>query len=147
MNPTGLVILSRATYTGPSGATAAATYPFMTKGYKPPAQDRHVEYDVVDNQNGKFKYVYDNGPGFRRWPTFMITCQDKFANLLGVNAQAQYQRLLEMWNHPGLLGMQAPDGTYSIHWGSDASERNFIRFPNQVGDVIEMDVAVQFEEA
>jgi hypothetical protein len=146
MNPTGLLVLSHATYVGASGATAAATYKFMTKGYEPPAQTRHTDFDIVHNQNGKFKYVYDNGPGFRRWPAFMITCQDKFQAIIGANAATQYQRLSELWDYRGILGMSAPEGTYSIHWAIDPIEQNFIQFPKQVGDVIERDISVQFEE-
>ena len=146
MNPTGLIVLSHSTYVGPSGATAAATYIFMTKGYKPPAQERYATFDVVKNQNGKFKWLYDNGPGFKRWASFVITCQDAFQSLIGVNAQTQYQRIIQMWDHPGLLILEGPDGVHNIHWATDPVEQNFIKFPNQVGDKIEMDVAVQFEE-
>lgn len=146
MNPTGLIVLSRPTYVGASGATAAATYTFFSKGYKPPAQERDVSYDIVHNQNGRFKWLYDNGPGFKRWPQFMITCQDKFESILGANAQVQYQHLLEMWEFKGVLGMSAPDGVFNIHWGTDAREDNFIIFPRLAGDQIEMDVVVQFEE-
>jgi len=146
MNPTGLIILSRPTYVGASGATAAATYSFFTKNYQPPAQERDISYDIVHNQNGKFKYVYDNGPGFKRWPPFMITCQDAFFSILGANAQTQYQHLLEMWEYKGVLGMLAPDGVHNIHWAAEPREDNFIKFPRQEGDQIEMDVGVQFEE-
>lgn len=147
MNPTGLITLSHATYAGPSGATAAATYRFMTKNYTPPAQERHIDFDIVHNQNGKFKYVYDNGPGFKRWPQFMITCQEAFSSLLGANAATQFARLQALWEHRGTLGMSAPEGTYSIHWATDPLEQSFLIYPKAVGDKIERDVAVQFEEA
>jgi hypothetical protein len=85
-----VITLSHPTYVGPSGATAAATYSFFSKDYKPPAQPRAVETDVVINQNGKFKYVYDNGPGFRQWQPFSVKCEDSFRDHLGVDAATQY---------------------------------------------------------
>lgn len=146
MNP-NLLILSHPTYVGPSGATAAATYPFMTKGYKPPAEARHVDMDVVHNQNGKFKYVYDNGPGFRRWSPFAIQCEDRFQALVGANAQNQYARLRQLWNYKGVLKMQIADEIYAVHWPQENVESAFIIFPREVGDNIEREVTVQFEEA
>lgn len=146
MNP-NLIILSHPTYLGPSGATAAGTYKFYTKDYKPPAQDRSLDYDIVHNQNGKFKWVYDNGPGFRRWPPFEVTCQDQWQDILGFNAAQQFANLLKLWNYPGTLLMSAPDGVYSVHWSADPQEQNFIRYPREVGDQIEMDVGIQLEEA
>jgi hypothetical protein len=146
MNPTALIVLSHATYTGPSGSTAAATYSFLTDGYQPPAEPRHIQYDVVHNQNGKFKWIYDNGPGFKRWPSFMIRCRDAFDGLVEVNAAVQLQRLKEMWNHKGLLIMQAPEGIYNVHWAPDPVEQSFIIFPSEVVDPVEIDVQVQFEE-
>ena len=146
MNP-NLLTLSHATYSGASGATAAATYQFITRQYKPPAEDRHVDSDVVHNQNGKFKYVYDNGPGFRRWASFQITCQDAFTDLLGANAEVQYSHIREMWNHPGILGMEIAEEVYDVHWAQDPMEPNFVIFPRTVGDRVERDVNVQFEEA
>lgn len=138
-----LVILSHATY----GATPAATYGFMTRGYKPPAQDRSVSVDTVHNQNGKFKWVFDNGPGFSKWEPFEVLCETAFQNILGANAATQYARLLEMWNHPGTLGMKTPDGTYNVHWAENPIERAFRAFPVNVGDTMEWAVSVQFEEA
>lgn len=141
-----LLILSMATYVGPSGATAAATYSFFTSDYKPPEQERYIDKDIVKNQNGKFKYVYDNGPGFRRWNPFNIHCENAFATLLGATAGAQLARIQSLWEHPGTLGMVAPDGTYTVHWGS-SMERSFRVFPKMVGDTQEHIVVVQFEEA
>ena len=146
MNP-NVIILSHPTYVGPSGATAAATHSFFTKDYKPPSQDRSLDFDVVHNQNGIFKYVYDNGPGFRRWDTFEVSCQDKFSEITGANAATQFSNLLKFWNYPGVLGMQAPDGTYDVHWAQDPQQRSFLLFPHEVGDNIEYDVAVTLEEA
>lgn len=140
-----LIILSRATYVGPSGATAAATYSFFTSDYGPPAQERYIEYDVVKNQNGKFKYIYDNGPGWKKWSPFNIHCEDAFASVVGATAGGQLARLLTLWEHPGLLGMTAPEGTYSVHW-ADSMERSFKIFPREVNQKQEYIVAVQFEE-
>lgn len=142
------MILSHATYLGPSGATAAATYSFMTKGYRPPAETRHLDSDTVHNQNGRFKYVYDNGAGFRRWNTFQVSCQEYFQGLLGVNAQQQYDRLREMWAHKGILKMEIVGDVYNVHWAQDPIEPAFLpTFPKVVGAVIERDVSIQFEEA
>lgn len=146
MNP-DLIILSHATYLGPSGATAAATYKFISRGYQSPAQTRHLDTDTVHNQNGKFKYVYDNGPGFKRWNTFELSLQDTFSPLVGANAAQQYARLLEMWNHKGTLGMAIAGESFSVHWAQETVEPNFIIFPREVGATIERDVRVQFEEA
>lgn len=146
-NATALLTLSKATYVGASGATAAATYSFLTVGYQPPAQERYLDFDIVKNQNGKFKWIYDNGPGFKRWPTFMIRCDDNFQGLTGANAATQYARLLELWTHPGVLGMQAPEGSYSVHWAAEPIEPDFLRYPVEPGAHIEVDVAVQLEEA
>jgi hypothetical protein len=140
-----VITLSHPTYVGPSGATAAATYSFFSKDYKPPAQPRAVETDVVINQNGKFKYVYDNGPGFRQWQPFSVKCEDSFRDHLGVDAATQYARLRELWEYPGVFGMRAPEGPYLVHW-SDHYEQNFRVFPHQVGDQVEYDVSIQVEE-
>src|SRR6266550_1446682 len=146
MNP-NLIILSHATYIGASGATAAATYKFMTKDYKPPEQDRYLDYDVIKNQNGKFKYVYDNGPGFRKWNPFSIVCEDKFNNgLLGYTAAQQYAHLLEMWNYPGVMGIFTPDGAFNAHWSTNALGLQYRRFPKSVSDPIEYKVVIQLEE-
>ena len=145
MNP-NLLTLSHATYVGPSGATAAATYSFVTKGYQPPAQDRHIEYDVVHNQNGLFKYIYDNGPGFRKWAPFSVACENAFASIVGATAAMQLTRLREMWAHPGVLGMSAPDAVYTVHWAQQALEQNFKIFPKEVNHLKEYEVVVQFEE-
>lgn len=146
MDP-NVLILSHPTYVGPSGATAAATYRFFTKGYHPPSEERYIESDVVKNQNGKFKYVYDNGPGFRRWSPFSIVCEDKFASeVSGATAGLQYEHLRTIWGFPGVFGMQAPEGTYLVHWSDNGLEHNFRVFPHTVNDRIEYEVVVQFEE-
>lgn len=145
MNP-NLLIFSHATYVGASGATAAATYKFFSKEYKPPAQPRYIAVDVVKNQNGKFKYIYDNGPGFRQWSPFSILCEDKFQSVIGVGATVQKARLEALWEHPGLLGMTTPDGTYQVHWSDNSLEQNFRIFPKQTGDTIEYEIVIQLEE-
>lgn len=141
-----MLTFSRATYVGASGATAAATYSFFTRDYEPPAQERYIDHDIVKNQNGKFKYLYDNGPGWRKWSPFSIVCENTFIQFLGVTALAQYERLVTLWEHPGVLGMQAPEGTYTVHWSNEI-ERSFRVFPSNVTDAQEFTVVVQFEEA
>lgn len=145
MNP-NTIILSHATYVGASGATAAATYAFFTGDYHPPSQDRAIDTDIVVNANGNFKYVYDNGPGFKKWDPFTIKCEDTFRQFLGVNATVQKARLEEMWQHPGNLGLVAPEGTYTVHWG-DSVELTFRHFPAAPGDEMAFSVQVQFEES
>lgn len=143
------LVLSHATYNGPSGATAAATYSFLTKEYKPPTEPRALDKDVVVNQNGKFKYIYDNGPGFKQWAPFSVACEERLSSAVGgFNAAQQYAHLREMWEHRGVLGMQTPDGTYTVAWSNDL-ERNFRVFPAQASSTapIEYQVVVQFEEA
>lgn len=138
-----LITLSHPVY----GATPAATYSFFTKEYKPPAQERSMDMDIVHNQNGKFKWIYDNGPGFNKWSGFSIMCENKFASVVGATAGAQFNRIKEMWDYPGVLGMKTPDGVYSVHWAASEMERNFRVFPAQTTDPLEWEVVVQFEEA
>lgn len=136
-----LIILSHATY----GATAAATYSFVTSDYQPPTQERFIDQDVVKNQNGKFKYLYDNGPGFKKWQPFTIHCERSFATELGAVGATQLARLIQMWEHPGLLGLQGPDGVHTVHWAGD-HERAFRVFPKMANQALEYTVVVQFEE-
>lgn len=142
-----LLTLSHPTYVGPSGATAAATYQFMTKRYQPPAETRHLDMDIVHNQNGKFKYIYDNGPGFRRWPSFQVTCQDVFEEFLSLNAAQQYENLKKLWAYPGVLGLHLAGESYNVHWSQETLEPSFIKFPVATGATIERDINLQFEEA
>lgn len=141
------IILSKATYIprGASTPTAAATYSFFTSDYQPPSQDRSIDHDMVHNQNGKFKYIYDNGPGFKKWSPFNIHCENSWATMQGT-AGAQLANLRSLWEAPGTLGIRTPDGTYTVHWG-DSLERSFRVFPKKVGDPTEHIVVVQFEEA
>lgn len=146
MNP-NLAILSHATYVGPSGATPAATYAFFTKDYKPPSESRAIDKDEVVNQNGKFRYIYDNGPGFKQWSPFSFKLDKAFEAMLNATIEQQYAHLREMWNHKGVLGLQVPDGVHTVAWGGDL-DRNFIVFPIEAGaSQIEYEVIVQFEEA
>lgn len=144
MNP-NVLTFSRATYVGPSGATAAATYLFMTKDYKPPQEARYLDTDVVKNQNGKFKYVYDNGPGFREWSPFSVMCENVWQQFTGYTAAQQYNNLRSLWEHKGVLGMAAPEGTYVVHWKANL-EQNFRVFPRSATNPIEREIIVQFEE-
>lgn len=146
MNP-NVIVLSHATYVGSSGATAAATYSFFSKDYKPPTEPRSIDKDVVVNQNGKFKYIYDNGPGFKTWPPFSVLCEARFETFIGADTDTQYAHLRELWEHRGVLGMKTPDGTHIVAWSSDL-DRNFRVFPHINGATqIEYEVVVQFEEA
>ena len=139
------ITLSHATYVGPSGATAAATYSFFSSDYQPPVQERYSEYDIVKNQNGKFKHLYDNGPGFFKWAPFKLNCGEAFTELLGATAGQQFDNIKNLWNHPGVMGMRAPEATYLVHWSNDM-ERSFRVFPRRSADIQEFIVVVQFEE-
>lgn len=144
-----LIVLSRATYVGASGvafATPAATYQFFSSDYRPPSQERSFDTDVVHNQNGKFKYLYDNGPGFKKWSPFNILCEERLGTLIGQNAAQQLANLLTLWEHPGVLGMRAPEGTYIVHWAENM-DRNFRVFPINPTGPQEFAVSVQFDEA
>jgi len=141
------IILSYATYV-PAGVTVptgSATYIFFTEDYQPPEESRYIDSDIVKNQNGKFKYVYDNGPGFKRFGNFKIHCENQFTSILGASAAQQYNNLKALWDHPGVLQLRAPDGIYTVHWG-DSLERSFRVFPKKSGDLQEYIVTVQFEE-
>jgi hypothetical protein len=143
------ILLSYPTYVprGSTTPTGAATYQFFTKGYHPPEQARSIESDIVHNQNGKFKYIYDNGPGFKRWSPFEIRCENAFATYAGIGtALQQFNNLKAVWEKPGTLTLQAPEGIYTVNWG-DSLERNFKIYPKKVGAIQEFEVTVQFEEA
>jgi hypothetical protein len=139
------IVLSHATYVGASGATAAATYAFFTSDYQPPEQPRYIDKDIVKNQNGKFKYLYDNGPGFKRWNPFKVHCENAFSSLLGATAGQQLDNIRALWEHPGVMGMKAPEGTYTVHWG-DSIERSFRIFPARPDSPHEHIVVIQLEE-
>lgn len=141
------IIISVPTYAATPAPSPAATYSFMTSDYAAPQQDRAIEYDVVINQNGRFKWLYDNGPAFRKWSPFVIRCEDVFTTLLGYSATVQLSNLMRAWNHPGVLGLKTPDGTYSIHWSQQSLEPKLRQYPLQPTDPREYTVTVQFEEA
>jgi len=140
------IVLSHATYVGPSGATAAATGIFFTEDYQPPTQDRAIEHDIVINANGKFKYVYDNGPGFKKWSPFKLRLEERLSSITGLSAAQQYALLVSLWEHPGNLSMRAPEGVYTVHW-SDSVERAFKVFPMSSTAIQEYVAVVQFEES
>jgi len=128
--------------------TPAATFMFFTDGYEPPAAPRYTDQDVVKNQNGKFKWVYDNGPGFKIWSPFKL----QLSNTPGFpgSATQQLADLLTLWNYVGIMGMQSPDNQlYNVIWADNSLERAFRIFPKSnlpVGQ-LEYSVTVQFEEA
>lgn len=131
--------------TSGAGATAAATYQFASRGYKPPRQGRSIGFDDVHNQNGLFRYVYDNGPNTRTWEPFDIVCTDEFGGLGA--ATVQIARLEFLWRYRGAIGMQAPDGVYTVSWADAPLEKQFESFPHAAGDKIKMRAVVNFEEA
>lgn len=120
--------------TSGGGATAAATIGFFTIGYQPPRQTRSSSRDIVHNQNGVFKYVYDNGPGVFEWNQFEIEINDKFSAQLGT-ATTQYNNLQFLWNYlGGPIGMAAPEGVYSVGFTGAPLERQFKVYPSAAGD-------------
>lgn len=132
--------------TSANSATPAATFAFMTSGYRPARQGRSIGEDIVHNQNGIFGYVYDNGPNVRVWDPFVIRCDDAFKGQMG-SATQQAANLDFMWQyHEGPMTMQAPDGTYPVHWAATDLARQFVSFPAEVGDKLVMDVTVNLEE-
>lgn len=141
------IIISVPTYAATPAPTPAATYAFMTSEYKLPQIERALDYDVVINQNGRFKWVYDNGPGFRKWAPFNIRCEDVFKTYLGLTATQQFNNLLHAWSYPGVLGLKTPDGVYQVHWSQQALDPQRLQYPLQPNDPVEYSVVVQFEEA
>ena len=133
--------------TSGNGAIPAATYPFMTSGYRPPRQGRSIGIDVVHNQNGIFKWVTDNGPNVHEWEPFEIVCADRFAQVAGGGATQQAANLTSLWRYvSGPMTLRAPDGLHTIHWTDSPLERRFVSFPDEVGDKIEYRIAVHFQE-
>jgi hypothetical protein len=134
--------------TSGAGGTAAATYGFFSSNYKPPRQGRSTSMDIVHNQNGVFKYRYDNGPNIHHWEPFDLILLDEFKNALG-GATLQWQRLQFLWNYvEGPLGLAAPEGVYTVDWASAALERQFYgKYPAPSdAKVHEYRVLVQFDE-
>lgn len=148
MSAPNTIVLSRATYVGASGvgfATPAATYEFFTRDYGPPSQERHFDTDTVHNENGKFKYLYDNGPGFKKFAPFDIVCEQRLGTMLNLTAAQQLANLLTLWEHPGVLGMRAPEGTYTVHW-AESMDQAFRIWPIVATAPKEIIVTVQFDE-
>lgn len=142
------IILSTPTV-GDSTLTAspAATYSFFSRDYQPPLQGRASAQDVVVNQNGTFKYNYDNGPGPFEWRPFELVFDDKFAPFLGgAMATQQWANFQAIWNHLGPKQLGAPEAVYSILFPSQQLERRFQQFPRATGDKIEFITTIKIEE-
>ena len=142
-----LITLSVPTSGG--GATPAATFGFMTEGYRRPRQDRTVSSDFVQNQNGKFFYRYDNGPGAFVWAPFRAVLSDDFANAvypLGADAEEQLARLQFLWEYTGNMGMAAPEGVYEVAWAQAPFEPES-NFPDQAGDKLTYYVNLTLDES
>jgi hypothetical protein len=123
--------------TSADGASAAATFRFVTSGYKRPHQGRSSSMDQVHNQNGVFRYIYDNGPNAWEWEPFSILLEDALAGVVGGAATQQKANLDYLWNWTGAIGLAAPEGTYVVGWDPSANyEPEFKRFPAEVGDKI-----------
>jgi hypothetical protein len=137
-----LLVFSTATV----GSQPAATYRFMSSGYKPPRQGRSIAMDMVHNQNGIFKYVYDNGPNIHTWDPFELVFNDKFSNVVGGSATQQYANFLALWNHLGSKGFQAPDGGYQVHFAAEDMEPRFNAWPVETTSKLEYKVTVHIEE-
>lgn len=133
--------------TAGDGASAAATFAFVTRGYTPAHQSRASANDTVVNQNGTFQWYYDNGPGPLEWAPFEIICSDRFLRICGGSATQQKANLDYAWQYIGRLGLQDPLGAYQVLWApGQALERGFRRYPARVGDPLEMLLAVQLIE-
>jgi hypothetical protein len=134
--------------TSGGGSTAAATYSFFSADYKAPRQGRSTAQDIVHNQNGIFKYRYDNGPNVHAWSPFRVVISERFKGQLGAATQ-QWANLSFLWNYSeGPLKLQAPEGIYNVDWSDAPLERQFMRYPAAAGDKEEWDIEVQvtFEE-
>lgn len=139
------LILSVPTSAG--GATAAATFGFFTSGYRAPRQGRSTAQDIVHNQNGIFKYRYDNGPNVFTWEPFRIIINDNFNNKLAMSATQQLANLDFLWNYiEGPLGLAAPEGVYAVDWANAPLEKVMLGAPLAAGDKIAWAVTVNFEE-
>lgn len=131
--------------TSGAGSTAAATFTFATVGYRPPRQLRATASDTVKNQNGVTKHVYDNGPGPYEFPQFQVAIHPETERALGP-VEDQWADLQFLWNYlEGPMGMQTPDGVYSVIWSPSALEPDFLRYPG-AGDKLDLRVVVTFEE-
>ena len=123
----------------------AATFRFFTSEFQLPTQDRYIDQDIVKNQNGKFKWVYDNGPGFRTWRPFKVHCANS-PNFPG-SATQQLADLTTLWNYIGALSLRAPDGNvYPVIWSTSPLEPAFRIYPHSGDTGLEYTVTVQFEE-
>lgn len=136
--------------TSANGATAAATYAFFSSDYRPPRQERASENDTVQNPNGTFRYNYDNGPGPYVWQPFMVVLTDDFEIGYLPRATQQWANLQHLWKYTeGPMGMQTPDGIYTVIWAAGAPlERAFLTSKGAAGDkqAVEFRVPLNFEE-
>jgi hypothetical protein len=130
------------------GSIPAATYSFLTAGYKPPKQGRSIASDMVHNQNGIFVYVYDSGPNIFTWDPFELVFGDSqtHKNILGIGATQQWQNFQDLWQHLGTKQLDAPEDLYDVHFAQQDMERRFTVFPKNVGDPIEFRVTIELEE-
>lgn len=126
--------------TSGAGATGSATFAFFTEGYKAPNQSRAVGWDDVSNHNGQFRYRYDNGPGPFAWEPFAVVCSDAqpMRELASASATQQLANLNFLWQYTGAIGMQAPDGLFSVAWGQSDLQKRFTTFPASAGDKLEL---------
>jgi hypothetical protein len=134
--------------TSGGGVTPAATFFFFTSGYSPPREGRSLGEDTVHNQNGVFRYRYDNGPNFREWGSFDIVCADEFTNVCGGGATQQQANLEFLWQYIGKMGLADPFGSYSVGWATDFGLQPRIsgKIAN-VGDKLELRYEIELEEA
>lgn len=133
--------------TSGNGATAAATYSFLSSGYQPPRQQRFTTQDVNKNHNGIHKYRYDNGPGPYVWSPFELVLMDT-PNGYVPSATQQWADLQFLWQYiEGPLQLGAPDGIYRVDWPEGLElERRFVTPHGAAGDKHEYRVTVGFEE-
>lgn len=133
--------------TSGGGQTAAATFVFFTSGYRQPRRPRASSVDVVKNQNGEFRYRYDNGPLSRIWQPFRIFISDRFEQWAG-SATQQQANLEFLWEYTeGPLQLGTPFGTYNVDWAGAPLEPETYGYPQGVGDKLDWAYTVNFEEA
>lgn len=141
---------NRLIFTTPAlGDTPAATYVFFSSDYKPPRQGRSASSDIVHNQNGIFKYVYDSGPNIFTWDPFELVFSDRFAGALdGKSATQQWQDFQSLWQHLGTKSLEGPEGSYDVHFPAQNIEPRWGsgRFPANSTDSFDLRVTIELEE-
>lgn len=143
MGAPNIIILS--VPTSGNGATAAATFAFFTSGYQPPRQARAVGWDDVHNQNGHFRYRYDNGPGALSWSPFQLVFNDNLKPA-GPSATQMLSNFAFLNQYTGAMGLAAPEGVYTVAWGKSDIEHRFTEFPVGAGDKYEWRTVVNIVE-